>query len=109
MHYCRQVADHLHSAQFCGCLLTPVSPPCLVLPLQQHGSFPLPFQSPTCVSLGYQAVEQFVWEGSNKGFPVRAPPVLQKGDFVLCGTNVSQQDQGGGSPLGRTLCSAWVP
>lgn len=32
---------------------------------------------------------QFCYEGGNKGFPVRAPPVLQHGDFVVFGTNVS--------------------
>lgn len=41
---------------------------------------------------GFQSVVQYVFQGGNKGFAVRAPPVLQKGDFVLCGTNVSRQD-----------------
>ncbi|KAF8071007.1 Beta-carotene ketolase [Scenedesmus sp. PABB004] len=37
---------------------------------------------------GFKAVAAFCWEGGNEGFPVRAPPVLQRGAFSLCGTNV---------------------
>uniref|UniRef100_A0A383VC28 Glutathione transferase n=1 Tax=Tetradesmus obliquus TaxID=3088 RepID=A0A383VC28_TETOB len=40
------------------------------------------------VKEGFDSVVQFCFKGGNKHFPVRAPPVLQKGDFVLCGTNV---------------------
>jgi hypothetical protein len=48
-------------------------------------------------------VVQHVFQGGSKGFPLRAPPVLQKGDFVLCGTNVSQQE-GGEGPCGVNWC-----
>jgi hypothetical protein len=38
---------------------------------------------------GFDSIVEFCFKGGNKHFPVRAPPVLQKGDFVVCGTNVS--------------------
>jgi hypothetical protein len=38
---------------------------------------------------GFQAVVDFAFKGGNTGFPVRAPPILVKGDFSLCFTNVS--------------------
>lgn len=37
---------------------------------------------------GFQAVVDFSFKGGNTGFPVRAPPILQRGDFSLCTTNV---------------------
>lgn len=38
---------------------------------------------------GFESIVEFCFKGGNKGFPVRAPPVLQRGEFALCGTNVS--------------------
>lgn len=44
-----------------------------------------------CVgAAGFQAVVEFAFKGGNTGFPVRAPPILVKGDFSLCFTNVSR-------------------
>lgn len=37
---------------------------------------------------GFQAVVDFAFKGGNTGFPVRAPPILVKGGFSLCFTNV---------------------
>lgn len=38
----------------------------------------------------------FAFKGGNPGFPVRAPPILQRGGFSLCGTNVSSFSSVGG-------------
>jgi hypothetical protein len=55
-------------------------------------------QIPTCSCLpaclagwlsGFQAVVDYAFKGGNTGFPVRAPPILQRGGFTLCATNVS--------------------
>ncbi|GFR48365.1 hypothetical protein Agub_g10255, partial [Astrephomene gubernaculifera] len=40
------------------------------------------------VKEGFQAVMDFCWKGGNSGFPVRAPPAVRKGDFVLSNTPV---------------------
>ncbi|GLC46199.1 hypothetical protein PLESTM_001839600 [Pleodorina starrii] len=37
---------------------------------------------------GMQSVIDFCWKGGNPGFPVRAPPAIRRGEFVLCGTPV---------------------
>ncbi|KAG2483047.1 hypothetical protein HYH03_018076 [Edaphochlamys debaryana] len=37
---------------------------------------------------GFAAVADFCWKGKNTGFPVRAPPAIRKGDFVLSYTPV---------------------
>ncbi len=39
---------------------------------------------------GTDAIVRFAFQGGapTSGFPVRAPPILQRGDFLLCGTNV---------------------
>jgi hypothetical protein len=36
-------------------------------------------------------VVDYAFKGGNTGFPVRAPPILQRGGFTLCATNVSGQ------------------
>ena len=35
---------------------------------------------------GFEAVAGFFWKGGNTHFPARAPPAVQKGEFVLCNT-----------------------
>ncbi|GIL94786.1 hypothetical protein Vretimale_744 [Volvox reticuliferus] len=37
---------------------------------------------------GMPVVIEFCWKGGNTGFPVRAPPAIRKGDFVLSNTPV---------------------
>jgi len=37
---------------------------------------------------GFNAIVDFCFKGGNKGFPVRAPPILQRGDFLVCNTPV---------------------
>ncbi|EFJ44478.1 hypothetical protein VOLCADRAFT_95137 [Volvox carteri f. nagariensis] len=37
---------------------------------------------------GMQSVIDFTWKGGNTGFPVRAPPAIRRGDFVLSNTPV---------------------
>lgn len=34
--------------------------------------------------MGFKLVSNFFWHGGNTGFPLRAPPAIQRGDFVLC-------------------------
>ncbi|KXZ42755.1 hypothetical protein GPECTOR_120g422 [Gonium pectorale] len=42
------------------------------------------------VTGGMVSIIDFCWKGGNTGFPVRAPPAIRRGDFVLCGTPVVQ-------------------
>lgn len=36
---------------------------------------------------GFQGIVDFCFKpGANKGFPLRAPPAVQHGDFIICNT-----------------------
>ena len=51
---------------------------------------------------GFAAVVEFAFKGGNTGFPVRAPPILQRGGFSLCGTNVSLSQMWAGLPVEKS-------
>jgi len=42
------------------------------------------------VKHGFQAVIDWTWQGGNTGFPVRAPPAVVHGDYVVCNTPAIQ-------------------
>lgn len=39
---------------------------------------------------GFEGIVDFCFKGGNKGFPLRAPPAIERSGFVMCFTNPIQ-------------------